>query len=84
LPLVTSVKLSARSMVCKGGNFDCARIIPTSVQGSPISLAVDGRQYIVVIVGVGGTSRRPVPSYLSQDIRYPSHGNTMMVFARPE
>lgn len=58
--------------------------LPTSVQGSPISFAVDGRQYIAVNAGVGGTSPRQVPSYLSQDIRHPSHGNTLMVFALPE
>jgi len=58
--------------------------LPTSVQGSPISFAVDGRQYIAVNAGVGGTSPRQVPSYLSQDIRHPSHGNTVMVFALPE
>jgi alcohol dehydrogenase (cytochrome c) len=58
--------------------------LPTSVQGSPISFAVDGRQYIAVPAGVGGTSPRQVPSYLSQDVRHPPHGNTLLVFALPE
>ncbi|MEX1258344.1 MAG: PQQ-binding-like beta-propeller repeat protein [Gemmatimonadota bacterium] len=58
--------------------------LPTSAQGSVISYSADGRQYIAVTAGVGGTSPRQVPSYVSQDVRHPSGGNTLLVFALPE
>ena len=52
----------------------------TSVQGFPISYAVDGRQYIAVPTGLGGGSPRRVPDLLSPEIRYPRTGNALYVF----
>lgn len=57
--------------------------LPTSVQGTPFTFAVDGRQYVAVPTGVGGTSPRWVPSLLSPEIRYPYGGNGLYVFALP-
>jgi alcohol dehydrogenase (cytochrome c) len=52
----------------------------TSVQGYPISFAVDGHQYIAVTTGLGGGSPRAVPSTITPDIEYPSNGNALYVF----
>jgi alcohol dehydrogenase (cytochrome c) len=56
-------------------------VLPTSVQGFPVSFAVAGKQYIAVSTGVGGGSPRLVPSQIIKDIAYPDHGNAMYVFA---
>jgi alcohol dehydrogenase (cytochrome c) len=56
----------------------------TSVQGFPISFAVDGKQYIAVSAGLGGGSTRIVPSRLTPQIRYPDVGNSLYVFALPD
>ncbi len=56
----------------------------TSVQGFPISFAVDGRQYIAVSTGLGGGSPRAAPRALAPDIHHPQTGNALHVFALPE
>ena len=56
----------------------------TSVQGFPLTFAVDGRQYIAVSTGVGGGSPRNVPSLIAPDIRHPANGNALYVFALPD
>jgi len=53
----------------------------TSVQGFPISFAIAGRQYIAVPTGLGGGSPRQVPRTISPEIRHPSTGNALYVFA---
>jgi alcohol dehydrogenase (cytochrome c) len=55
--------------------------LPTSVQGFPVSFAVDGKQYIAVTTGLGGGSPRSVPGTLLKDLKYPDHGNALYVFA---
>jgi alcohol dehydrogenase (cytochrome c) len=55
----------------------------TSVQGFPISFAVDGVQYIAVPTGLGGGSPRIVPSILTPQIHYPDTGNALYVFRLP-
>lgn len=57
--------------------------LPNSVQGMPISYSVDGRQYIAVPYGLGGGSPR-AQAALVPDIRHPSSGNGLVVFALPE
>ena len=52
----------------------------TSVQGSPVSFAIDGQQYIAVTTGLGGGSPRRIPSLLAREIRYPEAGNALYVF----
>jgi alcohol dehydrogenase (cytochrome c) len=56
----------------------------TSVQGFPISFAVDGRQYIAVATGLGGGSPRGVPATITPEIRPPNAGQALYVFALPK
>lgn len=56
----------------------------TSVQGHPVSFAVDGKQYIAVTAALGGTSPRAVPGVILTEIKYPRSGNAVYVFALPE
>ncbi len=55
----------------------------TSVQGHPISFAIDGKQYIGVTTALGGSSPRNVPRLVSNEIRHPSNGNGLYVFILP-
>ena len=57
--------------------------LPTSVQGFPVSYAVDGVQYVAVSTGLGGGSPRFVPASVSPEIRYPRSGNGLFVFRLP-
>jgi alcohol dehydrogenase (cytochrome c) len=56
----------------------------TSVQGHPISFAVDGKQYIAVTAALGGTSPRVVPGVILTEIKYPQWGNAVYVFSLPD
>jgi alcohol dehydrogenase (cytochrome c) len=55
----------------------------TSVQGFPVSFAVDGKQYIAVTTGLGGGSPRDVPRVIAPDIHHPANGNALYVFSLP-
>ena len=57
--------------------------LATSVQGFPISFSVDGRQYVAVTTGLGGGSPRLVPSTIAPEIRVPTTGQALYVFALP-
>ena len=56
----------------------------TSAQGYPVSFAVDGRQYIAVMSGLGGGSPRNVPAAIIPDIKIPQSGQALYVFALPQ
>lgn len=56
----------------------------TSAQGFPVSFAIDGRQYIAVMSGLGGGSPRNVPAAIVPDIKIPQSGQALYVFALPE
>jgi len=56
----------------------------TSVQGHPVSFAVDGKQYIAVTAALGGTSPRSVPGVILTEIKYPDWGNAVYVFSLPD
>ena len=58
--------------------------LATSVQGFPISFAINGRQYVAVATGLGGGSPRGVPAVLSPEIEVPNRGHALYVFALPE
>ena len=59
--------------------------LTTSPQGFPITYAVGGRQYLAVPVGVGAASwGTTIPLYLAPDIKRPSGGEAIFVFALPE
>ncbi|MBL8214546.1 MAG: PQQ-binding-like beta-propeller repeat protein, partial [Bryobacterales bacterium] len=55
----------------------------TSVQGHPVSFAIDGRQYIAVTTGLGGGSPRDVPHIIAPEIHFPGNGNALYVFELP-
>jgi alcohol dehydrogenase (cytochrome c) len=56
----------------------------TSVQGHPVTFAVDGKQYIAVTAALGGTSPRQVPAVVSPEINHPRTGNALYVFSLPD
>jgi alcohol dehydrogenase (cytochrome c) len=58
--------------------------LATSVQGFPISFAIDGKQYVAVTTGLGGGSPRLVPSTLAPEVRVPTTGQALYVFALPD
>jgi alcohol dehydrogenase (cytochrome c) len=59
--------------------------LPQAAQGYPITYAVDDRQYVAIPIGVGGaTWSTSVPEALAPEVRRPTGGNMMMVFALPE
>ncbi len=55
----------------------------TSVQGFPISYAVDGKQFVAVSTGLGGGSPRGVPATITPEISVPARGHALYVFALP-
>jgi len=57
--------------------------LATSVQGFPISFAVDGKQYVAVATGLGGGSPRGVPATITPELRPPNRGHALYVFALP-
>ena len=58
--------------------------LPTSVQGFPITYAVDGRQYLAIPTGIGGASwGGMLPADLTPEVRRPLGGNGLFVFALP-
>jgi alcohol dehydrogenase (cytochrome c) len=58
--------------------------LATSVQGFPISFEVDGKQYIAVTTGLGGGSPRLVPSLIAPELKPPTRGQALYVFALPD
>jgi len=57
--------------------------LATSVQGFPISFEAGGKQYVAVTTGLGGGSPRLVPSLLAPEIKPPTRGQALYVFALP-
>ena len=58
--------------------------LPTSVQGFPVTYAVDGRQYVAIGAGTGGGSWTTIPTELTPEKRRPIAGNGLFVFALPD
>jgi alcohol dehydrogenase (cytochrome c) len=58
--------------------------LATSVQGFPMTFMIDGRQYVAVTTGLGGGSPRLVPQRVAPEIRTPTTGQALYVFALPE
>jgi alcohol dehydrogenase (cytochrome c) len=56
----------------------------TTVQGYPISFAIDGRQYIAVTTGLGGGSPQDKPMTMLGGVHRPNNGQALYVFALPE
>jgi alcohol dehydrogenase (cytochrome c) len=57
--------------------------MPTSVQGFPITYAVNGKQYLAVPVG-SGRALFNMPAHLVPSRRVPPPGNAIFVFALPD
>lgn len=58
--------------------------LPTSTQGFPISYLANGKQYVAIPVGGGGSSwSTTLPRELAPSIRRPRNGNSLHVFALP-
>ena len=96
-PFLTAALTTAGGLVFAGGldryfrAYDVATgevlwevRLPTSVQGFPITYAVDGEQYVAVPAGLGGGSPRFVPDRLAPEIRNPRSGNGLFVFKLEE
>jgi alcohol dehydrogenase (cytochrome c) len=75
---------SFKGVDVKSGKIVFETRLATSVQGFPISFAVDGKQYVAVATGLGGGSPRQVPSTVTPEIRPPNRGQALYVFALPE
>jgi alcohol dehydrogenase (cytochrome c) len=59
--------------------------LPTSVQGFPITYAVNGRQYVAVPVGTGGGQWvTTIPADLTPEKKIAPGANAIFVFALPE
>jgi len=58
--------------------------LPTSVQGFPITYAVNGKQYVAIPTGIGGGSWTTIPRELTPEVRRPNAGNGLFVFALPD
>lgn len=84
LAFVGDIDRTFRALDIESGESLWETRLGTSVQGHPISFAVDGKQYIAVPTGLGGGSPRTVPSILTGDIHYPSSGNALYVFELPD
>ena len=84
LAFVGDVDRRFRAHDAKTGKILWEVRLGTSVQGFPISFAIDGKQYIAVSTGLGGGSPRAAPSALAKEIVYPRTGNAMYVFSLPD
>jgi alcohol dehydrogenase (cytochrome c) len=59
--------------------------LPTSVQGFPITYAVNGKQYLAIPSGTGGGQwGTTIPAELTPEKKIAPGGNAMFVFALPE
>jgi len=59
--------------------------LTTSPQGFPITYAVGGRQYVAIPVGIGAASwGTAIPIVMAPEIKRPSGGSAVFVFALPE
>lgn len=59
--------------------------LPTSIQGFPITYAVNGKQYLAIPTGAGGASwGGMLPAQLTPEATRPVGGNGLFVFALPD
>ena len=59
--------------------------LATTVQGHIASFAVNGKQYVAVMTGLGGGSPEEKPTFmLSEEVTRPAHGTAVYVFALPD
>lgn len=72
-----------RAFDARNGEILWETRLGTSVQGHPVSFAIEGKQYIAVTTAMGarGVSPRTVPRVIAPDVRHPSNGNALYVFS---
>ncbi len=83
LVFVGDINRYVRAHDVKTGEILWEARLGTSAQGFPVSFAIDGRQYIAVMSGLGGGSPRNVPAAIVPDIKIPQSGQALYVFALP-
>ena len=84
LVFVGDINRYVRAHDVKTGEILWETRLGTSAQGFPVSFAIDGRQYIGVMSGLGGGSPRNVPAAIVPDIKIPQSGQALYVFALPK
>ena len=86
LAFVGDIDRRFRAFDVRNGEVLWETRLGTSVQGHPVTYAVDGKQYIAVTTGLGarGVSPRTVPRVVSPDVRHPASGNALYVFSLDE
>lgn len=75
-----------RAFDARNGEILWETRLGTSVQGHPVTYAIDGKQYVAVTTAMGarGVSPRNVPRVVAPDVRHPSNGNALYVFSLPD
>ncbi len=75
-----------RAFDARNGEILWETRLGTSVQGHPVTFAIDGKQYVAVTTAMGarGVSPRMVPRVIAPDVRHPSNGNALYVFSLPD
>jgi alcohol dehydrogenase (cytochrome c) len=98
LPFMTSAMSTAGGLVFVGdlgqrfkaidvatGDVLWETQLGTSVQGFPISFAIDGKQYVAVTTAYGaGAPQFYTEWLLDEDLRLPQGGSALYVFALPD
>jgi alcohol dehydrogenase (cytochrome c) len=84
LVFIGDLDRTVRALDAKSGQVLWQTRLGTSAQGYPVSFAIDGRQYIAVMSGLGGGSPRNVPAAIVPDIKIPQSGQALYVFALPQ
>jgi alcohol dehydrogenase (cytochrome c) len=84
LAFVGDINRYVRAHDVKTGTVLWETRLGTSAQGFPVSFAIDGRQYIAIMSGLGGGSPRNVPAAIVPDIKIPQSGQALYVFALPD
>jgi len=55
-----------------------------TVQGYPVTFAIDGKQYVAVTTGIGGGSPENMPITILTEVHRPANGQAIYVFALPD
>jgi alcohol dehydrogenase (cytochrome c) len=84
IAIVGDIDRSVRAHDVKTGEVLWQTRLGTSAQGFPITYAVDAKQYIAVLAGLGGGSPRNAPAAVSPEIKIPQAGQALYVFALPD
>jgi len=70
-----------RAVDVRSGKTVWSTRLGTTVQGYPVSFAVDGKQYVAVPTGLGGGSPQAKPTTMLPEVHRPFNGQALYVFA---